>query len=261
MHGSIVSLKPLINFAGTQSFSKGLASRLKPGSTVLNSPVWSIQQASDGVLVSAGQGQYRCKRVIVSVPTPLYKDISFDPPLPNDKLELSRSTKLGYTTKMMLVFRQPWWRSKNLSGMTQSFLGPVTVTRDCSVDEKQFYAMTCFLVGDPGRAWSRLSKREREEVVFGQVKRMFSPFVDVPEPIDAVHHIWADDQWSQGCPCPAMPPEVLTKYGHALRTSHEKVHFVGTETAFEWKGYMDGAIRAGERGAKEVIQQLNKAKL
>jgi monoamine oxidase len=34
------------------------------------------------------------------------------------------------------------------------------------------------------------------------------------------------------------------------------VHFVGTETASEWKGYMEGAVRAGERGAKEVVEAL-----
>jgi monoamine oxidase len=34
------------------------------------------------------------------------------------------------------------------------------------------------------------------------------------------------------------------------------VHFAGTETAGEWKGYMEGAVRSGERAAAEVVQQL-----
>lgn len=72
---------------------------------------------------------------------------------------------------------------------------------------------------------------------------------------------WVEEQWSQGCPCPAMPPGVMTDFGHVLRTPHGKVHFVGTETSFEWKGYMEGAARSGERGAKEVIRCFNQAKL
>ena len=29
--------------------------------------------------------------------------------------------------------------------------------------------------------------------------------------------------------------------------------FAGTETATEWSGYMDGAVQAGERAAREVM--------
>lgn len=149
--------------------------------------------------------------------------------------------------------------------MTQSWIGPVSVTRDVSVDEKGLYAITCFVAGDFGRAWDKLPEDERKTQVIKQIRRMFSPHVSqVPDPIDVVFHIWFEDQWSQGCPCPAMPAGVLSKLGHALRTTHGKIHFAGTETAYEWKGYMDGAIRAGERAATEVIQQFGgplKAKL
>ncbi|MEA2385970.1 MAG: monoamine oxidase, partial [Thermoleophilaceae bacterium] len=31
------------------------------------------------------------------------------------------------------------------------------------------------------------------------------------------------------------------------------VHWAGTETAPHWNGYMDGAVRSGERAAKEVL--------
>lgn len=58
-----------------------------------------------------------------------------------------------------------------------------------------------------------------------------------------------------------MPPGGLTTYEHVLRAPTGRIHFVGTETAFEWKGYMEGAVRSGERGAQEVLLAMNKAKL
>jgi monoamine oxidase len=58
-----------------------------------------------------------------------------------------------------------------------------------------------------------------------------------------------------------MGPGGLTQFDHVLKASAGRVHFVGTETAFEWKGYMEGAVRSGERGAKEVLLALNRAKL
>lgn len=201
----------------------------------------------------------------MSIPTPLHKDITFSPPLPDEKLKLSSATKLGFITKVNLIYDEPWWRTANLAGMIQSWIGPVSVTRDVSVDEKGLYALTCFVAGDAGRAWVKLPEEERKTQVTSQIHRIFSPYVShVPGPIDVVYHVWFEDQWSQGCPCPAMPPGVLSSLGHALRTPHGKVHFAGTETAYEWKGYMDGAIRAGERAATEVVQQFGgqlKAKL
>lgn len=199
----------------------------------------------------------------MSVPTPLYQEIDFSPPLPLAKRELSKANRLGYTCKVMVSYSQPWWRAHNLTGILQSFEGPISVTRDSSVDEKGAYSLTCFVVGQPGRELSKASQKERFEAVLAQIKKVYSPFVDgkVLEPIAIVEHEWAKDQWAQGCPCPAAPPGAMTKFGHALRTPHGKVHFIGTETAFEWKGYMDGAIRSGERGAKEVIFALTQARL
>lgn len=50
----------------------------------------------------------------------------------------------------------------------------------------------------------------------------------------------------------------MSEVGKALRESFEAIHFVAIETSFEWKGYMEGAVRSGERGAAEVIEALAK---
>jgi monoamine oxidase len=31
------------------------------------------------------------------------------------------------------------------------------------------------------------------------------------------------------------------------------IHWAGTETASQWTGYLDGAVRSGERAAAEVL--------
>jgi monoamine oxidase len=51
-----------------------------------------------------------------------------------------------------------------------------------------------------------------------------------------------------------MGPGLLIEYAQVLRAPWKYVHFVGTETAYEWKGYMEGAGRAGERGAGDAIE-------
>jgi monoamine oxidase len=97
--------------------------------------------------------------------------------------------------------------------------------------------------------------------VVEQITRLYGPFAKVEEPIEVVEQIWMNEQWSQGCPCPVMPPGGLTDYEHVLRAPVDRVHFVGTETAFEWKGYMEGAVRSGQRGAQEILLLMNKSKI
>ncbi|KAK3503375.1 FAD/NAD(P)-binding domain-containing protein [Neurospora crassa] len=46
-----------------------------------------------------------------------------------------------------------------------------------------------------------------------------------------------------------------------MREPFRNVHFAGTETAEEWRGFMEGAARSGLRGAKEIIQALKKGNL
>lgn len=48
---------------------------------------------------------------------------------------------------------------------------------------------------------------------------------------------------------------MLTAYGPYLRKSHGRVFFAGTETGTVWSGYMNGAVEAGERAAREVLAE------
>jgi monoamine oxidase len=237
-----------------------LASVLKPGSVVLNSPVRSVHQTSSGIEVGSARGDFLAKKVIVAIPTPLYYEIDFSPPLSQDKLTMSRGTVHGYTAKFIVAYSHPWWRAHGLCGLVQSPHGTLCIIRDTSVDGQGLYALTCFAEGDAGRAWSKLSAQERRAAALDHIRRAFGPFVGgedkVPEPIETIEQEWWKDQWSQGCPCPAFPPGLMSEAGHALREKHGAVHFAGTELSYEWKGYMEGAVRSGETAAAEVVKAL-----
>ena len=45
-------------------------------------------------------------------------------------------------------------------------------------------------------------------------------------------------------------------YFRELRRPVGRLHFAGTETATHWSGYMEGAVQAGERAAREVGIQV-----
>ncbi|KAF7250938.1 Amine oxidase [flavin-containing] [Varanus komodoensis] len=43
-----------------------------------------------------------------------------------------------------------------------------------------------------------------------------------------------------------------------IREPVGRIFFAGTETATEWSGYMEGAVQAGERAAREILYSLGK---
>jgi monoamine oxidase len=51
------------------------------------------------------------------------------------------------------------------------------------------------------------------------------------------------------------PPGVLTEFGPALREPCGRIHWAGTESSHVMCGWVDGAVRSGERAATEVMQR------
>ncbi|KAF5240984.1 hypothetical protein FANTH_9310 [Fusarium anthophilum] len=248
----------LRNRQGNQTFSIRLAAKLPETAVKLRSPVKTIKQGSDGVFIETANPKqnFRAKRVIVSVPTCLYPSINFEPPLPESKKTLGESTALGCTSKAIFVFDKPWWRDAGFSGIIECETGPIHFSRDtCSPEDGQ-YSITCFVVGDRGRDWSKWSYTEKRRIALEQFNGVFSGVgVKAPEPVNIILQEWIKQPWIWGCPSPVMMPGTLTSdSGKALREVVGRVHFVGTETSLVWKGYMDGAVRSGIRGAEEVIR-------
>lgn len=246
---------------GTQHFAKGLAQSLPPGVIALSSPVTAIHQTPGGVeIISSGRNIY-AKRVIVSVPTPVYKTIDFSPPLPYSKTVFSNSSIYGYYTKVMLVFQNPFWIQRGFCGLAQSFIGPASVVRDTSSPADGKHILTCFVAGDSGLKWSALTAEEQKSALLKQVADLFNDSNPLDEEfVNLTGYEWSKDEFSGwGCPCAALPPGVLDSTGKALREVVGNIHFVGTETAGEWRGYMEGAVSSGERGAGEVVGALQRA--
>ncbi len=245
---------------GMSSLPQGLASKLKGGSVKLNQTVVSIsQKRPNRVQVSTKDGKtYEAKKVILSLPTPMYKDITFEPELPADKLELVNSTKLGYYAKVIVIYNKPWWKESGYCGLSQSFVGPASLTRDSSNPEEGQHSLTCFIVGDPGRKWSKLSPTDRKASILSQLGTIFGPkhSVEASKPIEFFEQDWSKEEFSKGCPCPVMIPKTLSRLSDTLQRPFGGIHFVGTESADKWKGYMEGALESGARGANEVVETL-----
>ena len=190
---------------------------------------------------------------MVAIPPKLTAALAFDPPL-GERAELVRRMPMGAVIKSTAVYERPFWRELGLSGHALSDEGPIHVFFDNSPPDGTPGILMGFAEADEARRLGRLDEDARERAAIACFVRAFGERAG--RPIAYVDHVWEHDRWSGGCYGAMMPPGVWTAFGPALREPCGRIHWAGTETATHWSGYIDGAIRSGERAAKEIVEAL-----
>ena len=77
-----------------------------------------------------------------------------------------------------------------------------------------------------------------------------------PEPAGVLGHALARAALEPRRPGGIAGPAAWSANGARLRQPVGRIHWAGTETSTYWNGYMDGAVRSGERAAEEVLDEL-----
>lgn len=246
---------------GTQAFSLHMAKALPKNVVQCNSPVTKITQHGnqDMTIACSESGRvYGARKVLCAVPLPVLQKVTFSPPLPPAKKLLVDSYRYGYYQKVMVIFKTPFWTGKGSCGLVQSFHGPAAVIRDTSIPMESKHILTCFVAGSVGLTWSQLSEEKRQEAILQQIGASFQDHYLVrSQYIEMVGCQWNDEEWSgYGCPSPSTAPGLLSAVGEVLTSSVGDVHFAGTETSQVWRGYMEGAVRSGDREARLILDDL-----
>jgi monoamine oxidase len=234
---------------------------MKPGSIYINSPVDNIHQTADGALVHTKTGnKIFARKVIIAIPTNAYENIHFSPPLPQNKSALVSSTKPGVYAKMILTYSRAWWRDLGLQGKFTSLKGPICFSWDISEDSKKQYSLALFIAGEIAARWQQLGELQRVDSVINHLAELVGSKHEslVRDVLEVNYMNWSAEEYLGGAPTSVMPPGILSKYGGTLREPFRNIHFAGGETAYEWKGYLEGALRAGSRAADEVIALIRK---
>jgi monoamine oxidase len=235
--------------AGTQQLAIRMADELD-GRVRLSSPVRRIVREAHGTVVHTDSGTTRGRAVVVAIPPQHRADIAFEPVLPEAAAALTDHWPQGRLSKAYVAYDTPFWRNDGQSGETLSDDGPVFITFDVSPDDGPG-----ILLGftDP-RTFDPLPADERRARALDCFVTLFGE--PARHPIDYVDHRWGVEEFAPGGPTAAVPPGSWTSYGSSLRKPIGDVFWAGTETADEWTGFLDGAVRSGRRAAAEVQKHL-----
>jgi monoamine oxidase len=238
---------------GSALLAERLAGRL--GSMVrLGAPVGRIQVQGDKVTAGTPAGQFECGQIIVTTPPLLAGRIDYEPALPAWREQLTQRTPMGSVIKCQVVYDEPFWRKDGLCGQATGDGAGSRVVFDNSPPDGSPGILLAFLEGDEARRLGREPAEVRRGVVIDSLIRYFGPRAGTPEAFLELD--WQREKWSGGCYGTLFGPNVWTRYGRALREPVGPIHWAGTETSPVWAGYMEGAIRSGERAAADVLARL-----
>jgi monoamine oxidase len=194
-----------------------LAERLASGLDVrFGAEAARVEDAPGGIRVRLGDGsEFRAARAVVAVPLTLQRRLRFDPPLSEHRRLALAHARYGDAVKAALPFDER--RARDLPELTAD---GVLYQPDPRVPLLALFAAA----GAAARA-----------------RRI--------EALAAVD--WRAEPFTRGSYL-IFGPGDLTTWGRRLGEPHGRVHFAGSE-ASDLPSYAEGAVRAGERAADEVL--------
>jgi len=217
----------------------------------LSQPVRRVAQNSDGVTVSSDDVTVRARRAIVAVPMAIASQLAFEPMLPADRSFLHQRMPLGAVVKIALVYDEPFWRDDGLSGQSFDPGSAASLTIDSCTNAVPPGILTVITEGPAARRLNRMDPADRRNAVMDAVASRFG--AKARAPVDYVEHDWSAERYSGGGMISHAPTGVLTEFGPALREPCGRIHWAGTESSAVMHGWVDGAVRSGERAATEVM--------
>lgn len=235
---------------GMQAMADRIVAKL--GDAVrLGAPVRDIRQTGAGVEVVADGVTVRAAHAVVAIPPALAREVRFDPALPPKRTALLERMNAGFTYKFALVYDDAFWRADGLSGESFGLGSPIEITIDGCGATTPPGILNAFAAGPDAEALARLEPTARRDLVVAHVAARFGP--KTARFTHFVETEFAGEAWTRGCYMAHYPPGVLTRFGDVIREPVGRIHWAGTETSAVMNGFIDGAVRSGERVAAEVL--------
>lgn len=249
---------------GAQQVSQKLAACLPQSCVLLDHPVLKITQRDNGVTVMTENGDiFSCNRLVLATPPNMTNKIQFDPVLPSSRRELMKRMPAGNLTKVIITYKEAFWRKAGISGefvtnggpslSSECDRGPLCIVYD-GTSAQGNAAIVAFLGGAPAIQWRNQKDENRKSAVLKSLSDFLGP--EALNYLDYAEKDWGLEPYSEGSPVCSVGPGAMAYFARGLRLPFQRIHFAGTESATAWCGYMSGAVQSGMRAANEVLFHL-----
>lgn len=199
-----------------------------------------IKQSDSGVTIFTNRNEeIKAKFVIMAAPLNVLKDIQFSPALSPIK---QKSFKQGHTGSGVKIYikvkgKHPIIYANGTEDMALNYLWT-----EYDDDDQ-------ILVGF-GKDPEKLDVYDDDAVL-----KAVQEYLPNAEILESFGYDWNIDPYSKGTWC-MYPPGMLTTAFEEMNRPEGAVHFAGSDFAYGWRGFIDGAIESGARNAQIIIEKL-----
>ena len=268
VNSALFELSGDVAFRGFQSsgFIKG-GSEILPdamakflqGHIEFESPVCEIRAKGTRYEVFCCEGQHchRYDHVILAIPFSVLRKVSFVPALPAAKRLAVESQRNTSVTRTFLQFRERVWEEMGLNGYADTDQSIMSVYPG-EPTESSRGILESYTAGQAARELAEMPELQRIGLVLEKLNRLF-PGVSRFYEGRYVSISWDEEPWSLGAYAFYAKGEITEIYSH-VAVPVDRIFFAGDHTMPQ-PGWMDSAIRSGERAAREVLASLSGAGL
>lgn len=214
----------------------------------LSTPVRRIQQRDNTVTVSVetanGLAEVVAENVIVAIPWSVLRHIPLEAPLTHAQREAIAELPYGSLVKTLLQYRDRFWTQPNFGiQLLESDYQAIWEPTFTQAGQK---ILSCFSGGSPSLTLG-------EQAIDKAKQTVHTLYPHAPEAIASLSYNWNTDKWAKGGYCYFAPGQ-LDRFNPHLTLPASRVFFAGEHTApVEYRGYMEGAVRSGQRAAQQIL--------
>jgi monoamine oxidase len=236
---------------GPEQLSRGLARQIGTARIRLHAPVLAVERHGRAFTVRTRTEALKARHVVLTGTKPSIARLLFTPALPPGLAQFLQRQPMGSVIKLNALYAKPFWRAKGLNGQVFSLRPPVKLVYDNSPPDGRVGALVAFMEGNSGRPLFGATPAERRRRLVEALVDYFGP--EAAAPTGVVEKVWAAEPFIGGAYGTFSPPGALTALGSQSTPSLPGIAIAGDGTSPISPGYMDGAIRSGQRAAREVL--------
>lgn len=203
-----------------------------------------IEHGASGARVHTADGRVvTARRVVLTLPQNILGDLDVDPPLNEGKRAASREKVASRGVKCWIRVRGP----------IAPFFAYSAATHPLAVVRTEYTGDDDAVLVSFGADAERLDPNDPEAV-----RRALGVWRDDLDVLEVTGHDWMSDPYSRETWLMQRPNQ-LTRYLTAQQAAEGVLHFAGSDVANLWPGFIDGAIEAALRVAREITDELGPA--
>lgn len=220
--------------------------------------VQKVEKTANGLLVHTQNQSWKASIVVSTLPPNLLVKTVELPDLPEEVYEIAARTHtwMGESIKFGLRFKEAFWRKPQTSGTIFSNVGPIIECHDHTDPSGQYFGLKGFL----HPSTYRFDFENRKQQVFQQLRKFYGAVID--DYLDYEDRVWRAESFTYH-PYDTEPIPHQNN-GHPIFRQaflEGRFYISGSETASQFPGYMDGAVRAARWISKSIFSTIQKQQI